>query len=113
MLNRKALLALALLLATGCANQQKMLDRVQATAIHTAVDRGQFEMNCSSATGAIISREIVKPSQMQVVNGIPGAEYTIGVEGCKKRTTYVVDCPLGGNGCFINGWVHFIGKQQQ
>ena len=31
------------------------------------------------------------------------AEYTIGVAGCGKRTTFVVICPDGGEGCFGAG----------
>jgi hypothetical protein len=27
------------------------------------------------------------------------AEYTIGVEGCGQKATYVVVCPLGSPGC--------------
>jgi hypothetical protein len=84
--------------------------------MQTALDRGQFEMNCSSAKGAIISRDVLKPPkpvlQGPLANAIPGAQYTIGVEGCHKRNTYVVTCPQGGNGCFIPGWVSFTGQQQ-
>src|SRR5207249_3594656 len=31
------------------------------------------------------------------------AEYTIGVEGCGKRTTFVVVCPDTGEGCLARG----------
>jgi hypothetical protein len=114
-LRQKVLLAVALLFATGCANHQEMLARSQAMAMQTAVDRGQFEMNCSSATAAIISRDVLKPVkpvlQGPLANGFPGAKYTIGVEGCNKHNTYVVTCPQGGNGCFIPGWVSFTGQQ--
>jgi hypothetical protein len=113
MLNRRALLLLAVLVAAvGCANRQQMLDQSQAMAMQTAVNRGQFEMNCSSATGVIISREVVQPVlQGPFVNGIPRAEYTVGVEGCNKRTTFVVVCPQGGGGCFATGPGRFIGDQ--
>jgi hypothetical protein len=115
MLNRIRLLVLAAMLpAIGCANQQQMLDNSQATAVQTAVSRGQFEMNCPSATGVIISREVVQPVlQGPFVNGILRAEYTVGVDGCNKRTTFIVVCPVGGNGCFAAGPGSFIGDQQQ
>ena len=113
MSNRRALLVFVVLVsAIGCANQQQMLDQSEAMAMQTAVSRGQFEMNCSSATGVIISREVVQPVlQGPFVNGIPRAEYTVGVEGCNKRTTFVVVCPQGGNGCFATGPGRFIGDQ--
>jgi hypothetical protein len=28
------------------------------------------------------------------------AEYTIGVAGCERRTTYIVVCALGSPSCF-------------
>ena len=101
--------AFAGLLALGCATQQQFLDQHQAMAMQTAVSRGQFEMNCPSATGVVISREVVEPALQATgpflggVQGIPRAEYTIGVEGCNARKTFVVICPEGGGGCFAAG----------
>lgn len=99
--------ACALLLAafgSGCATEQQFLDQNQTAAIQTAVTRGQFELNCPAATGVILSREVVQPAlQGPWVQGIQRAEYTIGVEGCNERKTYVVICPEGGSGCFAAG----------
>ena len=36
------------------------------------------------------------------------AEYTVGVEGCGKRVTYLVVCAEGGNGCFASGTQNVI-----
>jgi len=97
------LLVLALA-AVGCATQAQFLDGKQAAAMDTAVRRGQFEMNCPGATGTLLSREVVQPAlQGPVVAGLQRAEYTIGVAGCDKRTTFVVICPEGGDGCFATG----------
>jgi hypothetical protein len=99
-----ALLAAAASAGTGCATHQHFLDRNQAQAIETAVGRGQVEMNCPGATGAVISREVVRPDlQGPWVQGIERAEYTIGVSGCGARKAYVVICPEGGSGCFAAG----------
>ncbi len=88
----------------GCANQQQMLDNSQATAIQTAVNRGRFDMSCPSAMGTLISREVVEPAmQGPYVNGIRRAEFTVGVEGCGRRKSYIVVCPQGGDGCFAAG----------
>jgi len=95
---------LAFLAASGCANQNQMLDSDQPMAIQTAVSRGRFDLNCSSATGQIISREVVQPAlQSPWVNGIQRVEFTVGVSGCGRRKSYIVVCPQGGNGCFAAG----------
>lgn len=44
------------------------------------------------------------------VGGIQRAEYTIGVAGCGQRTTFIVICPEGGEGCFAAGPGRFIGE---
>src|SRR5262245_48141033 len=94
-MRRSALLLLsAALAATGCASQAQFLDGRQAMAMQTAVSRGQFEMNCPSATGTVLSREVVQPViQAPALGGLQRAEFTIGVAGCGKRTTFVVVCP--------------------
>ena len=98
------LLAVAALLATGCQTQAQILESEKATAMQVAVNRGRFEMNCPQATPTVISREVIQPAlQGPFVNGIQRAEYTIGVAGCGKRTTFVVICPDGGEGCFGAG----------
>ncbi len=94
----------AALFLTGCVSQTQFLDSKQNTAIQTALSRAQFEMNCQEATPTIISREVIQPAlQGAYVGGIQRAEYTIGVSGCGKRTTFVVICPEGGEGCFATG----------
>jgi hypothetical protein len=91
-------------LASGCVTDQQFLDQHQGAAIQTAVTRAQFELNCPGATGVILSREVVEPAlQGPWVQGVPRAEYTIGVEGCSERKTYVVICPENGSGCFAAG----------
>jgi len=98
--------ALALVAAAvGCQSDQQMLDNKQPQAVQMAVDRGKFELGCQTATGVVISREMIQPAlQGPFVNGIPRAEYTVGVEGCNERKTYVVICPEGGGeGCFAAG----------
>ena len=98
------LVSCAALAAAGCQSTAQFLDSMQTIAMQTAVRRGQFEMNCPSATGTIISREVIQPAlQGPYVGGIQRAEYTIGVAGCGKRTTFVVVCPDEGDGCFATG----------
>jgi len=106
------LLALGATLAVaGCASQSQFLASRQAMAVQTAVGRGQFELNCPQATGTVISQEVVQPAlQGAWVGGIQRAEYTIGVAGCGQRTTFIVICPEGGEGCFAAGPGRFIGE---
>lgn len=95
---------LAALAGAGCQTQQQFLDQNQTMAMQTAVSRGQFEMNCPQGNGTVISREVVQPAlQGPWVQGIQRAEFTIGVEGCGQRKTYVVICPEGGSGCYAAG----------
>ena len=63
----------------------------------------------AQATGTILSREVVQPVlQGPLMNGIQRAEYTVGVAGCGRRTTFVVICPDEGDGCFATGPGRFI-----
>ena len=96
-------------IGAGCATQAQFLDDKQVMAVQTAVSRGQFELNCPAATGTILSREVVQPAlQGPWVGGIQRAEFTVGVAGCGKRTTFVVVCPEGGEGCFAAGPGKFL-----
>ncbi len=85
----------------GCATQKQMLDNSQSMALQTALTRAKFDMNCPTATAEVLSREVTQPAvQGPLVSGVQRAEYTIGVEGCGKRTTMLVLCPQGGESCF-------------
>jgi hypothetical protein len=106
--SRVACVALALI-AAGCASQSQFLDSRQAMAMQTAVSRGQFQMNCPSATGTILSREVIQPAiQAPALGGLQRAEFTIGVAGCGQRSTFVVVCPEEGDGCFAAGPGRFM-----
>ncbi len=99
----------AVLVAAGCASQGQFLDGRQGMAMQTAVRRGQFEMNCPSATGIVLSREVIQRAiQAPALGGLQRAEFTIGVSGCGKRTTFVVVCPDEGDGCFAAGPDRFL-----
>ena len=99
---------IAALAVAGCASQPQFLDDYQFQATQAALSRAKFEMDCQDVTPTIISREVVQPAlQGPYVGGIQRAEYTIGVSGCKKRSTFVVICPQGGDGCFAAGPGHF------
>ncbi len=96
--------ALACMVTASCATGPAYLDQAQPEAVSMAVRRGQFELNCPAAKGDLISREEIQP----LVNtfrfsGPVRAEYTIGVAGCGKRTTYIVICPENGSGCYAGG----------
>lgn len=97
-----AVIAATTLLA-GCESEQQQLDQAQPIAVNAAVKRAQFEMNCPSAQGMVISREMVQPviNAPMIAGGVYRAEYTVGVSGCNQRATYVVVCPQNGsNDCF-------------
>jgi len=93
----------------GCATPQQQLDSLQGEALTAAQNRGRFELNCPNTREMVLSREIMQPViQGPWVGGVQRAEYTIGVEGCGQRASFVVICPIGGSGCFATGsgaWV--------
>ncbi len=95
-----ALIAGALLV--GCASEPSFLDSKQGTAVDTALARGKFDMNCPAAQGSVLSRQFIQapmtgPRMASV--GVDRAEYTIGVQGCNQRGTYIVVCSQGTEGC--------------
>jgi hypothetical protein len=75
------------------------LDSAQPAAVDAAQKRARFDLNCPTAAGQVISRENVQePMGAGRFSPAPRAEYTIGVTGCDKRSTYVVVCVEGGGG---------------
>ena len=98
---RPSLLAAIPILLSACASGPPFADQIQPTAIDMAVRRGQFEMNCPSATGKLISSETIQPPVRPFIMIPERAEFTVGVTGCGKRNSYVVICPdNGSNSCF-------------
>jgi hypothetical protein len=94
---------LAVLGAAGCQTQQQMIQSQQAMAIQTALNRARFEMNCPSATGTVLSTNVIQPAlNGPLVQGVYRTEFTIGVRGCGQRRTYIVVCPQGGTGCYAS-----------
>jgi hypothetical protein len=81
-----SLVLLSLFTLAGCASQNQILDNDQAMAVQTAVSRGQFDLQCPTAMGTVLSREMVQPAmQGPWVNGIQRGKFTVGVEGCGRR----------------------------
>lgn len=95
----------AVMLVAGCASGPPFIDAMQPEAVNMAVRRGQFEMNCPSATGQVISRETLQPLvQTFRYSGPERAEYTVGVSGCGQRAMFVVICPDNGSAsCYAGG----------
>ena len=84
----------------GCASQADFLNSRQDIALQTAVNRARFDMNCPSANGQVLSREVTQPPiQGPMMMGEERGLFTIGVEGCGQRQTCQVVCPMGGEGC--------------
>src|SRR5262245_12491902 len=94
---RFCLAPLAAMLVAGCQTDAQILASEQAMATQTAARRGQFEMNCPQATGMVLSSNMLQPV---LWGGVERAEYTVGVEGCGQRKSYVVICQLGAPACF-------------
>jgi len=88
---------LAGLAVAGCQSAAQVLGIDEPTAMQTAVRRGQFEMNCPQAKGTVLSSNLLQPV---VWGGLERSEYTVGVEGCGQRRTYIVVCQLESPACF-------------
>lgn len=86
---------------SGCQSEAQQMDAQQQQAVDTALQRVRFDMNCPSATGQVLSRQMIQPVSIRF--GVERAEYTVGVEGCGQRQTIVVVCPQDGSGCFAGG----------
>jgi hypothetical protein len=91
------LVPLAALIVSGCQTQEQILQSDQGVATEVAVNRGRFELGCPQAMGTILSSNVLQPV---VWGGQERAEYTVGVEGCGQRKTYIVVCQLGSISCF-------------
>lgn len=87
---------LASLVLAGCASDQQLLANEQDNAVRTALRRGQFELSCPSATGVLLSSNLLQPV---LWNGIERAEYTVGVAGCDQKGIYLVVCQLDSVSC--------------
>jgi len=87
---------------SSCATQSQALAGSQPTATGVALARGRFDLNCPGATATVLSSDYIQPAvQGAWMNvGVNRLEYTIGVEGCGQRKTYVVICQEGSTTCF-------------
>jgi len=74
-----------------------LLAGTEGVALQTAEQRGQFELDCPSAKGEILSSTVL---QAILWGGVERAEYTVGVLGCGKRSVYIVICPQDATICY-------------
>ena len=94
-------LCAALSVVAGCPSQQQQLATKQPEAVATALQRGRFDLNCPEASATVLSQDFIQPAiQGPWAAGQERVEYTIGVEGCNRRTTYIVICQVGTETCF-------------
>ena len=99
-MKKTLLVAVGVVALAGCQSDAQMLDATQQMALDTAVTRARFDMNCPTATGTVLSRQVIEPVVQIRFGGTPRNEYTIGVEGCGQRTSMIVICPQDTSGCF-------------
>lgn len=98
---RLCLLTGAVALTAACQTTQQMLDAGQPNAMETALRRGRFDLGCADASAVLLSDDFIQPAiQGPFVMGVSRMEYTVGIEGCGKRTTIVVMCQEGSQTCF-------------
>ena len=87
----------------GCQSQQQVVDEMQADATEVAQERGEFELNCPTATASVLSKKMIQPLDIMTPQWAwalsKESEYTVRVHGCDKLATYLVVCAEGGTGC--------------
>ena len=84
----------------GCASQTSRVDEMQPYAIKAAQQRGSSELNCPAATGQLITKSEIEPSQTTGWYEYPHrSEFTVDVSGCGKRKSYLVGCDWKQKGC--------------
>jgi hypothetical protein len=83
----------------GCASQP-LEDTLQSSAVKVAQQRGASELGCPAATAEVLSKRAIEEGQATGWYAAPRrAEYTVGVSGCGKRTTYLVACNKFKSAC--------------
>lgn len=98
---RRLIIAALVAAVAGCASQQQLLQQKEPVAINTVLPRARFDMNCPAATATMLSQDFIQPAiQSPWVSGMTRMEYTIGVQGCGQRATYIVICQEGTDTCF-------------
>ena len=90
------LVLLGVLAAVGCQTQQQMLQGNQGMAVQTAVNRARFDMNCSSATGQVLSTNVSQPS----VQGPLGGTHT-EYNAWSTQSVYAVAGSAEHISCFV------------
>jgi len=108
------------LLAAGCASDPGALDYMQPAAMKMAVEQGQSDFNCPTATGELLSRQRMSSTmtigapQVQGSMTLPNryvnreststrSVYTVSVAGCARQVTYTISCPEDGAACELAG----------
>ena len=92
--------AFLLCAVAACQSPTQTLNDEQTAAVQTALARGKFELNCPTATGEVLSRNLINPVvNGPVMAGVQRAEYTIGVAGCGQRKVYISVCQVGSVSC--------------
>ena len=98
---RKIWLMVMALGIAGCASQPQVLDDQQDSVIQPAIERARLKMDCLDVAGKVLSQQVMQPTvQGAYIVGVKRTEYTVDVTGCGKKDTYVVVCPVRGDGCF-------------
>ena len=94
---RAGLAALVLpLIISACATEAQFLAQNAPSALNTALARGRFELNCTQATGMVLSQKVTYINGLGMGmyggGGYEWTEYTIGVRGCGKQAVYETMC---------------------
>ena len=94
-----AIVALVIWIA-GCASPPAMVDELTPSAVQAAQRRGASELDCSTATSAVIHQEMPEePQSARWYAPAARAHYTIATSGCGKEAMYRVTCDERSRQC--------------
>lgn len=89
----------ALLLVAGCQSHDTPTERYRDTALQSAYEIGQIEMDCPEATPTITSGERFEAPPDPPAFRASQLDYTVEVAGCGASRTYLIVCREDGGGC--------------
>ena len=77
---------------SGCAATD-LAEKLQPDALRVAQRQGAIDLGCPAATAEVANKKTIEAPQTTGWHESPNqADYTIGVTGCGKRTSYLVTC---------------------
>jgi hypothetical protein len=84
----------------GCASERPPDEELKPSALKVAQELGSSQLGCPAATAQVMRQETIQEPQGTGWYEPPHrAEFTVGVSGCGRSTTFIVRCDERSNAC--------------